>query len=222
MRNLYHAFRTGSECDPYLAPAEMSCTSHGHGYGYAIFDSNSGLHHYRSKKAVFEDEARLPRLTGNIYAILHSRLASDATLSGPIFSHPFVAATEKELVFFAHNGGVEPDGLPDRMVDSEWALQEIVKAGSIEQALPLLKRKTKRDSALNLLIMVIARADGNTPVIHYVNFYDTDRPGKREYYKMFSGDMPGGKAVFSSTFKDLPIPGLQNIAEAPFGELCRL
>ena len=222
LRNLYRAFRAGSECDPYLQPAEMNCTSHPHGFGYVIFDSKGGLRHYRTSKAVYEDQAPLPELAGGIHGILHSRLASDPSLSGPIFSHPFVASTEKEILFLAHNGGVDPGVLPERMVDSEWVLQQMVAAGGIEQALPLLKSRTRRHSALNLVIMAIPRAVGTTPAIYFVNYYDTDRPGKQDYYRMFSGDMPGGRAVFSSTFKDSGIKGLRQIAEVRFAEPQRL
>lgn len=216
LQNLNKAFRTGSKCDPYLQPAGFNCASHSHGHGYVIFDGDTGLHHYRSPRPVYEDETPLPAIKREVYAIFHSRLASDPKLSGPNFSHPFVAATARELIFFAHNGGVEPDTLPERMVDSEWALQQIVKAGCIEDALPLLKRRTRKNSALNLLLMVIPRADGAKPAIYYLNHYDTNDPARQDYYRMFTCDLPGGRAVFSSTFKELKIPGVRNIAEVPF------
>ena len=222
LKHLYAAFQTGSGCDPYLAPAGMSQTCHPHGYGYVIFDTEKGLHHFRSERPAYEEPAPLPPVKGLVYAVFHSRLASDPNLSGHIFSHPFMAATQKGALFLAHNGGVEPDQLPGRMVDSEWALQRIVDAGSIEGALPLLKSRTKKDSALNLMLLAIPRAGGTQPSLYYLNYYQTDNPGKQDYYRMFWGDMPGGKVVFSSTFKDLAIPGLGEATPAPFGELKEL
>jgi predicted glutamine amidotransferase len=219
VQNLNIAFTTGSKCDPYLQPAGFNCASHSHGHGYVIFDSDTGLHHYRSGRPVYEDEAPLPGIKGEVHAIFHSRLASDPKLSGHLFSHPFVAATERELIFFAHNGGVESDTLPERMVDSEWALQQIVASGSIEGALPLLKRRTRKNSALNLLLMVVPRAEGAKPAIYYLNHHATDNPARQDYYRMFSCELPGGRAVFSSTFKDLKIPGVRNVAEVPFSKL---
>jgi hypothetical protein len=163
----------------------------------------------------------LPPVKGKkVYAIFHSRLASDPTLDSPICSHPFIAATDKEVLLLAHNGGVAvPEPSAARIVDSEWALAQIVKAGGIELALPELKERTKPGSALNLLIMSIPRDEKIPPAIYGLNFYKADKPNQTEYYKMYLADFAGGKVLMSSTFKDLKIEGMTNIQPAPFGAL---
>ena len=93
------------------------------------------------------------------------------------------------------------------MVDSEWAFAQILKAGGVEQALPMLKERTKQGAALNLLILTLFRDPAKPPAIHYLNYFKTDLEGRIAYYQMYCGDMTAGKAVFSSTIADLPIKG---------------
>src|ERR1039458_2663022 len=221
LHNIYRAFRDGSKCDSYAKDAfgpEFTC--HPHGWGFAFYDGGR-LHHFRSSLPAWQEEVPLPPIQGrNVYAIFHSRLASDPTLNSPICSHPFLAATDKEVLLLAHNGEVEvADPSASLVIDSEWALAAIVRAGGIEMAVPELKERTRPNSALNLLVLAIPRDGKTPPAIHCLNFYKTDEPGRVAYYKMYTADLAGGKVVLSSTFKDLAIKGLTNIKPAPFDQL---
>ena len=131
LHSLFAAFREGSKCDPCVAPAlgpEYTC--HPNGWGYAIYDGLH-LHHFRSSRPVWEEEVQLPAIAGEaVYAIFHSRLASDPRLKSPICSHPFIAATDEAILLLAHNGGVEVDEPSVKgVVDSEWVLGVIARAG---------------------------------------------------------------------------------------------
>jgi hypothetical protein len=224
LQTLFRAFREGSNCDPYVKDAfGEKYTCHPHGWGLALYDGQN-LHHFRSSEPVWKDEFSLPSIKGeNVYAIFHSRLASNPALDAPICSHPFIAATDKEILLLAHNGGVQVDeATPDTIVDSEWALGEIVKAGGIAEALPHLKKRTKPNSALNLVILALPRDKATPPALHCLNFYKTEDPARMAYYKMFTAEFGDGKVFFSSTFKDLGIKGLINIKAAPTEELFSL
>src|SRR5271165_1846755 len=169
---LHQAFRTGSRCDPYVKKAfgdEFTC--HPHGWGMAFYDGRN-LHHFRTSLPAWEQAVPLPPAAGEtVYLILHSRLASNPALAGPICSHPFAAGSDTEWLLLAHNGSVEVDAAaPVGMVDSEWALGEIVRAGGIEAALPGLQARTRPYSALNLLVLAVARDGRVPPMIHCLNY----------------------------------------------------
>jgi predicted glutamine amidotransferase len=135
LENLFNVFREGSKCDPYAkAVFGLECTGHPHGWGLALYDGVR-LHHYRSSLPVWEDEFRLPSIKGKrVLAMFHSRLASDPSLDTPISSHPFIASTDREVLLFAHNVGVEMDAdAPKLLVDSEWALRIIAKLGGLKK-----------------------------------------------------------------------------------------
>src|SRR6478735_4810564 len=139
LAEIFRAFQDGSGCDPFVTKAlGEKYTCHPNGWGYVLYDGHN-LHHYRSNLPVWHEPAPLPNLQGKrIYAIFHSRLASDPNLDLPTCSHPFVGATDQEIIFFAHNGGIQEDVPLPNVVDSEWALAQIVKAGSVESAMPKL------------------------------------------------------------------------------------
>ena len=221
---LFSAFREGSKCDPYVAPAlgpEYTC--HPNGWGYAIYDGLN-LHHFRSSRPVWEEEVQLPAVAGQtVYAIFHSRLASDPRLKSPISSHPFIAPTDEAILLLAHNGGVEEDEPAVKgVVDSEWALGVIAKAGSLKKALPLLKERTRRNSALNLIVLAIPRNQAAPPEVHCLNYFKTEDAGRKAYYTMYRAEAGNGEVFFSSTFKPLGLSGLGRIQEAPFGQLFSL
>jgi hypothetical protein len=218
---LYSAFREGSKSDPYVkAGLGQEYTCHPHGWGLALYDGID-FHHLRSSLPVWESNPALPPMKGKtIHAIFHSRLASNPALNSPICSHPFIAYTEKDVLLLAHNGGVEvEDPSATRMVDSEWALSVIAKAGGLENALAQLKQRTRLNSALNLLLLTIPRDGRMTPTIDCLNYFKTAQPERADYYRMYTGDFAGGKVVLSSTFKGLGIGGLTNIEPAPFDQL---
>jgi len=218
---LHSGLKRACANDPTLNGIAAGCSRHCHGWGYVIHAAN-GLFHYRTAKSIYEDDALLPRLEGEIRAIFHGRFASDPTLAGPIFSHPFVASTDREILFLAHNGSVQPDHLPERKVDSEWALDQIVQAGGLEQALPKLKESTL--SALNILVLSIQRSAGTTATLRGLNYFKSQEPPKMTYYRMYLGKMPGGRALVSSTFNfdSAKVNGLSISGPATFGELLTL
>ena len=154
---LYAGFAAACANDPTLKAVAPGCSRHCHGWGYVIHAGN-GLFHYRTSRPVYDDHVILPKLEGGIRAIFHGRYASNEKLTGHIFSHPFVAATNDEIIFLAHNGGVSPENGLERSVDSEWVLEEFVRNGEV--SLPKIKERTK--SALNLLILKVGRGVGAT------------------------------------------------------------
>jgi predicted glutamine amidotransferase len=224
LESLFAVFRQGSKCDPYATAAfGVGCTGHPHGWGCALLDG-SRLHHYRSALPVWEDDFRLPKLQGNkLFTVFHSRLASDPSLDKPISSHPFVAATDREVLLLAHNGGVEVAvGTPKSFVDTEWALGVVAKQGGLEEALPELKSSTKDNSALNLVVMAIPRDKNAEPGVYCLNYFKANDPARAAYYRMYRAGLGRGQLFISSTFKDLGIGGLSNLSEAPFGDLFTL
>jgi hypothetical protein len=222
VRALHAGLKCACENDPSLQGIAAGCSRHCHGWGYVIHAAN-GLFHYRTAKSIYGDDAPLPKMEGDIRAIFHGRFASDTALIAPIFSHPFVAATEKEVVFLAHNGGVKPDHLPARTVDSEWALEQIIRAGGVKEALPNLKEHT--GSALNLLVLSISRSPGTPGTLLGLNYFKSkEEAPQRNYYEMYLAAMPGGVAFVSSTFTHYSenVKGLAITGPAPFGELLTL
>ena len=221
LHELYSGFRNACANDPTLHAVAPGCSRHCHGWGYVIYARN-GLFHYRTSRPVYEDKAVLPELQGEIRAIFHGRYASNEKLTGHIFSHPFVAATNDEIVFLAHNGGVSPENELERSVDSEWVLGEIVRGGGADKVLTKLKERTK--SALNLLILKVGRAVGTPVSLQYLNFFKSREPDKGAYYRMYVGSMPEGRALVSSTLtmNDSKVRGLSDIVPAEFDRLTML
>lgn len=221
LRDLYSALSRACANDPTLQAVAPGCASHCHGWGFVIHADN-GLFHYRTARSIYEDKIELPKLEGRIRAIFHGRFASKPELDGHIFSHPYLAFDDKQVTYLAHNGGVDAPGLPERKVDSEWIIEETVRAGGIAAALPKLKEHTR--SALNLLVLTIAREKGTPATLRYFHYFKPKEPGKVEYYKMFIGTMPGGRALMSSTMTmdGAKISGLSNIVPAAFDALSPL
>jgi predicted glutamine amidotransferase len=221
VRELHAALKRACPDDPTLSAVAPGCSAHCHGWGYVI-QADNGLFHYRTARSIYQDETALPKLEGHIRAIFHGRYASKPELAGHIFAHPFVATDDTRTMYFAHNGGIEVAGLPERKVDSEWALEQIIAMGGIEPALPKLKDHTK--SALNLLVLTIGRQADTPALLNYFHYFKPNEPGKVKYYRMFEGTMPGGRALVSST---LTLPGakfnhLANIQPAVFDKLISL
>jgi predicted glutamine amidotransferase len=218
---LFSGLKSACANDPTLKAVAEGCSQHCHGWGYVIH-ANNGLFHYRTARSIYEDDVALPKLEGRIRAIFHGRYASDPNLAGHIFSHPFMTANKDEIIFFAHNGGVEPDRPLNRTVDSEWALEEITKSGSIAAALPKLKQHTR--SALNLLTLTVGRASGTPATLQYFHYFKPKEPDKAAYYKLYLGSMPGGQALVSSTIilEGAKVTSLTNIKPAEFDVLATL
>ncbi len=215
VHELFAGLKRACANDPKLSAIAPGCTRHCHGWGYVILAEN-GLFHYRTATSLYDDDVMLPKLKGRIQAIFHGRYASDKELAGPIFSHPFVAASDTAVTYLAHNGGVNPPSQAPRNVDSEWVLDEIVRHGDIARALPLLKEHTH--SALNLLILTVPREKGARAVLRYFHYFKPTEPSKVDYYTIYQGDMPGGHAIVSSTFtlNEAGMTHLANVRPVPF------
>jgi predicted glutamine amidotransferase len=218
---LYFSLKQACANDPSLDAVAPGCSAHCHGWGYVI-NADNGLFHYRTARSIYEDKIVLPKLEGNIRAIFHGRYASKTELTGHIFAHPFMAADDHRVTFFAHNGGVNVPGLPERKVDSEWAMEQVIAAGGLAQALPKLKEHT--GSALNLLVLTIDRAKGTPASLEYFHFFKPKEPGKVKYYSMYEGKMPGGRALVSSTMtlSEAKVISLKDVQPATFDRLTTL
>jgi predicted glutamine amidotransferase len=218
---LYSGLKDACGNDPTLHAVAAGCSRHCHGWGYVIHAAN-GLFHYRSARPIYDDQVVLPKLEGEIRAIFHGRYASNENLTGHIFSHPFMTTTNDEVIFLAHNGGVSVplEKEQTRTVDSEWVLEEFARNG--EASRPKLKENTK--SALNLLILKVSRAVGTPVSLEYFHFFKPKEPGKVDYYTMYLGSMPGGRALVSSTLTldGTKVEGLKNIVPAKFDNLAPL
>jgi predicted glutamine amidotransferase len=221
LRELHAGLKRACADDPTLSGVVAGCSRHSHGWGYVIHAAN-GLFHYRTATSIYDDDAALPKLEGEIRAIFHGRFASNPKLAGPIFCHPFVASADSEILFLAHNGSVQPDHLAERKVDSEWALEQIIQEGGVERALSRLKDHTL--SALNILLLSIQRGPGTPATLRCLNYFESQEPPHVAYYRMYLGAMPGGRAFVSSTIKDGSdrIKGLVITGPAAFGELLTL
>lgn len=218
---LYAGLRNACANDPTLHAVAEGCSRHCHGWGYAIHAEN-GLFHYRTARSIYEDDAMLPKMEGEIRAIFHGRFASDPDLAGHIFSHPFMAANRREVIFLAHNGGVSPERVQPRNVDSEWALEALSRGADLPAA--LLKVKAHTNSALNLLTLRIGREKGTPASLQYFHYFKSKEADKAAYYKMFEGTMPGGRALVSSTFTldGGKVGELKNVRAAEFDALTML
>jgi hypothetical protein len=119
-------------------------------------------------------------------------------------------------LFLAHNGGVAPDHVGERTVDSEWALEVISQSGGLAGALPRLKERTK--SALNLLLLRVGRGAGTPASLQYVHYFKPAAPDQAAYYRMYVGVLPGGRAVVSSTLTlpEAGIPALRDLQPADY------
>jgi glutamine amidotransferase len=220
---LYAGLKGSCANDPTLKAVAAGCSRHCHGWGYVI-QADNGLFHYRSARPIYDDHITLPKLEGEIRAIFHGRYASNENLLGHIFSHPFVASTNKEVIFLAHNGGVSvpPEKLSDRTVDSEWVLDQIVLGGTTDATLVKLKESTK--SALNLLVLTVNRSVGTPVSLQYFHYFKFKESDKAAYYKMYTGSMPNGVALVSSTLTmdNTKVEGLSNVAPAKYDILTPL
>lgn len=204
---LFDALKKSAEND-----TRKGGTQHGDGWGYVIYDGDN-LIHYRSRKAIFEDEFVPPRRLHKFQAIFHARQASKKETVSSRFSHPFLESNEKGLLFLAHNGHVNEDKLKGWVfgntttlelvtTDTELVAKALAKHGLSNETLKKLEEFT--ETALNLLILTINRGDGDAR-LYYYNYFKKDP----EFYTMYVSTKLKGKAVFSSTLLDYGIHGDQ-------------
>jgi len=222
VQELFDGLKKACAGDPTLSSVAPGCSRHCHGWGYVIHADN-GLFHYRTARSIYDDTIVLPKLEGNIRAIFHGRYASNESLMGHIFSHPFMATDNHRTIFFAHNGGVTPNEInyPERKVDSEWAMEQIVGVKDMEPELRKVSQYNTK-SALNLLILTIGREQGTPASLQYFHYFHEGKPA--EYYRMFEGEMPGGRVLVSSTMTmpEAKMENLKKLRPATFGALSSL
>jgi predicted glutamine amidotransferase len=216
IERLYSSLKKAASHDPTIPPGWKTDARHADGWGCVLL-TGKALVHYRTKTAIFDDNSfRMPALQGMTYAIFHARKASGARGS-PIFSHPFIAETPREVLFLVHNGDLN-ESRPN-MNRSELVLDKIVKKGSFEKALTELKDIT--DGAMNLLVLRIDRKTKQAE-IKCLNYWIEE--GSDAYFQLYSKRLAGGNAVFSSTLNDdlhgkaCQSGAIMTLSERPLGE----
>ncbi len=170
------------------------------GWGYVLV-ADSGIAYYKTAKPIIDDDHEIPRMDGKIYAMIHARKASDATLVESRFSHPFIGNVDDATLFLCHNGLIRTDQKNLRMTDTEYGLTIIEKAG-VEKGVEMLKDIT--GTGLNLFILQMNKITGKVS-LKYLNYY-IDR-GKNEYFDLFFSTLEDGKAIVSSSLQDHGIKG---------------
>ncbi|WP_297467125.1 class II glutamine amidotransferase [Thermococcus sp.] len=110
---LIEALRKSAENDPYRA-RRSGKRQHADGWGYVLLRDGE-VYHYRSSKAVFEDEGGFSKLLGLLeedgkaVLLAHARASSQGSLS--LFNvQPFAFSTRRGFSFwFLHNGDLDKE-----------------------------------------------------------------------------------------------------------------
>lgn len=198
VEELLDCLKKSAEKDVYL-----NNSSHPDGWGFVLLTKDK-IFHYRSANPIFNEEFPINLKSEEMMLIVHARQATDKSLVGSQFSHPYVESNEKAIYYFAHNGSVDKEALSKilninsvRMVDSELALKYIIN-GDIFGNIHSLKKFTK--SSLNMFLLEIER-NGNAS-LYYMNYVNRNYLQSKNisdiYYKMYI-DNENGIAVYSST-----------------------
>ena len=220
LNELYRSLAKSAKFDEIRA-GFSSKDNHRDGWGYAIYTQDH-MYHYRTERAIFEDDHRLPKFKGPVWAVFHARSAADdSPIGGSMFSHPFFAASDKERIFLCQNGTIPrrmlPDGFPKHKMGTEYVLDNLVGYGvraGVKRSITEFK-----GTNTNWLIMRIGR-DATKPSIYCLNRYvKTDNPDRNEYYTMYQKRLPHGRAVFSST---LMKNGVSGGSVLPYSKLVRI
>jgi len=110
---LAKAFMKSAENDPYRA-RRSGKSQHRDGWGYVLL-SDGSVHHYRSARAVFEDEEEFSRLVellrggDEVVLLAHARASSQGS-QGLFNSQPFAFSTGRGFSFwFLHNGDLDKE-----------------------------------------------------------------------------------------------------------------
>lgn len=198
--------------------SKFGYNNHPDGFGYVIYNGNS-IYYYRSEKPIYEEDIKLPEISGNIYAIFLARKASGKKHMGVMYSHPFMDDYGNNLLFMAHNGSVSEDNLKIKLnykynaSDTELALYFISKYG-IDSVYDLMNNYT--ESSLNLLILSISKINKETS-LYYLNYYKNKE--KYEYSDMYKAKLNRGEAIISSTLR---LYGIDTDEKIEFGKLLKL
>jgi glutamine amidotransferase len=196
IERLFECLKKSAEKDVYF-----NNNSHPDGWGLVVLTKDK-IFHYRSGNPIFTENMPLKLNDEEMIAIFHARQATDKTLVGSQFSHPYVETNENGVLFFAHNGSVDKESLSqellinaDMMVDSELALKFLLRYSNLYNGINDLKNYTK--SALNLFLIQIHRE--KEAELFYLNYVKTrSQKVSSNYYDLYV-DKKDGVSVFSST-----------------------
>ena len=208
---LFRALRSSAESDP-LAPNQTK-NQHSDGWGYVLY-AGGELGHEKFLEPIFAGgERSIPEFSGPAYAIFHARQAGSELVGESRFQHPFRGEWEGGTIFLAHNGSfakrrlaseLDPSFDASEVVGSEAALKYILqqrnKGARLTDATTRLEDFTKRNSALNLLILEVPRS--GEPQLFAKHFYNRVQDGRDKsiYYQINYQKLDsGGVAFFSST-----------------------
>jgi len=118
------------------------------------------------------------------------RLGRTHAQCADLFPIPSLPRPTTQNLLLAHNGAVEVDDpAAGRVVDSEWALAVIVKAGSIEKALPYLKDRTKANSALTCSYSPFHAIKRQHRWSICLNYHKARNLDREAYYKMYTAGL---------------------------------
>jgi len=211
LERLASALRRAAERDTTAERVPMKDIVHPDGWGFALY-SNRGLAYYRSDQPIFKEDVIIPPTDGKVYAIFHARKASKGSPVRTRYSHPFLGDTQSSIIFLAHNGSLDTKSLAGTLgftgdsIDSELALRYVMQNG-LTAASNDLEGYTKMNSALNLLILEIGKDGGAEVLVKQFYRKESGKPDKTRYYEICYEDLPGGRAVFSSTLNDYGLSG---------------
>lgn len=211
LERLVDGLRRAAERDTTAEKVPMKDNVHPDGWGFALYSSR-GLAYYRSNRPIFKEDVTLPPTDGKVYAIFHARKASKGSPVKTRFSHPFLGQTENSFVFLAHNGSLDKERLARTLgstgdaVDSDLALKYALQKGLVAAANDL-EDYTKMNSALNLLVLEIGKDGGAEVFVKQFYRKEDGKLDKTRYYEVCHEDLPGGRAVFSSTLNDYGFSG---------------
>jgi predicted glutamine amidotransferase len=184
---------------------------HGDGWGMAWYDGDGELNVAKDVEAASTSDLfdKLSRTTDTQAMVLHLRKASPGLSIVLENTHPFTA----DQLAFAHNGWIQPipdleDLLDPEMrhtlrgtTDSERYFQLLLAAteatGGVEQALPPLLERLRRDFRYNALNFVLLTEPRLYAVCDY-NLEAVARRGDPEYYTLGYRVTPDSVVVGSS------------------------
>ena len=218
LNNLYNALRESARND--TIGSKFGYANHPDGFGYVIYNGQH-IYYYRSANPIYEENVKLPEVTGDMYAIFLARKASGKKHMGVMYSHPFMDDYSNNLLYLAHNGSVSEDELKKELnyrydaSDSELALKYISKYGINSDSINNLM-KNYTTSSLNLLILSIPKS-GTEESLYYLNYYINK--DKHDYSDMYSMHFNHGDAVISSTLR---LHGINTDEKVTFGKLMEL
>jgi predicted glutamine amidotransferase len=159
---------------------------------------------YRSQIPIYEDNSfhyLLSLLRGEeVIGVIHARKAGRKFLRGIFHNHPYYLREAEFEAFFAHNGSVTRDILPNRgeiATDSYLLFSEMrswITQGPEEAMQRMMRTYGQYSTSLNSALLVKRRS--GSPSLHFLHFYNPTRMREKEdYYRVFTD----GNYVVSSS-----------------------